>query len=392
LRCRALSSVTDGPLFLYEQGIARNEIQSDDLQLAALKPLQKLHEQLKLYELPAIRATISAPDSSTDSNGFFSSFFGGGDSPGEAAAAPAAPEGVYLWGGVGCGKTYIMDLFFEASPLERKSRVHFHSFMLDIHNRMHALRKGGLREDPIPHITREILNESVLICFDEFQVTDVADALILRRLFAAMMEMGMVVVATSNRPPQDLYKNGLQRELFVPFIHYLEESMVVHGMDSSTDYRRVKGIHKESQIYFLADQTKGFEDLWTKMTEGAEYSEATLMALGHEIKVPLVAQGHNTAMFGFNDLCAKPLGAADYLAIAQAFHTVFIRDVPSMTLNEINLVRRFITLIDTFYDGHIKVVVLAAAEPLELFVPPKDEKGLGEKDEVFAFDRTVSRC
>jgi predicted ATPase len=241
LRSRALSSVTEGPLFLYEQAIARNEIQSDDLQLAALVPLQKLHTQLHEYKLPLVDALPPLGTTSGDGDtGFFSSIFGG-SAPEPAALAPVSqPEGVYLWGGVGCGKTYIMDLFFDAAPLERKSRVHFHSFMLDIHNRMHALRKGGLREDPIPHITREILNDSVLLCFDEFQVTDVADALILRRLFAHMMEMGMVVVATSNRPPTDLYKNGLQRELFVPFIDYLEESMVVHGMESQTDYRMVK--------------------------------------------------------------------------------------------------------------------------------------------------------
>ena len=162
------SSVTDGPLFLYEQAIARKEIQSDDLQLAALAHLQHLHEQLRNYELPQV--TDGANSEQIGESGFFSQIFGGSASEPGPEAVPASPQlkGVYLWGGVGCGKTYIMDLFYDAAPLELKSRVHFHSFMLDVHNRMHALRRGGLAEDPIPHITKELVDDSILLCFDEF--------------------------------------------------------------------------------------------------------------------------------------------------------------------------------------------------------------------------------
>jgi predicted ATPase len=411
------SGSNGGPLGLYEDMVRRNTVNSDPNQVEALELLQRLHGEIAHAVAtgtePALSTAAPAAGSasSASSSGWsFSSLFGSGDAT-PSAPTPAGPRGVYLWGGVGCGKTFIMDLLFDAAPTPRKRRAHFHSFMLDIHRRTHALRQGGLDGDPIPLIAADLADDAWLLCFDEFQVTDVADALIMRRLFEEMLRLGVVMVATSNRPPEDLYKNGVQRDHFVPFIATLQSECDVFGMESHTDYRLVKGMDVGQTVMLHPLEGGGgdggdgegsaegvaaraqYDALWAKMTEGATTSAATLVALGHEIAVPEAAHQRNTARFAFGDLCSKALGAADYLAVAKAYHTVFIHGAPVLRLDVHgrDTVRRFITLVDTLYDANVKLVLLAAAPPLQLFAAPPQRADGSTFDEVFAFDRTVSR-
>uniref|UniRef100_A0A7S3Z7F6 EF-hand domain-containing protein n=1 Tax=Lotharella globosa TaxID=91324 RepID=A0A7S3Z7F6_9EUKA len=300
----------------------------------------------------------------------------------------SAPRGIYLWGGVGCGKTMLMDLFYKTIDKPRKRRVHFHAFMLDLHKRMHELRTtGNVKGDPIPHITKEIIEECWLLCFDEFQVTDIADALVMRRLFDSLWEQGLVVFATSNRPPDDLYYNGIQRELFVPFIDECKERNEVHHLLSPTDYR-LMGTKAATYMSPLNDTTqKQAEDLFHRLTvTDPDTSPKTVELNGRTLKVPMGSFRNGVAWFTFADLCAMPKGAEDFIAIADTFPTVFVVDVPTLTRNEMNQVRRFITLVDALYESRTKVVFTAQSYAHELFVGDG-----GPEDELFAFDRTVSR-
>lgn len=243
-----------------------------------------------------------------------------------------------------------------------------------------------------------MLQQSWLICFDEFQVTDVADALLVRRLFTSMFHKGAVVVATSNRHPNDLYKDGLQRDLFLPFIDLLQDKCVVHSLfDSSTDYRALKAqqhADDDAYIYPLTPkQKKIYESLFQLHVEGTQVKPMTLKTQGRSVYVPQASKRKKIAKFTFSDLCQNPLGAADYFCIAQEFPTIFVSDIPRLGLNDLNAVRRFITLIDCFYDHRIQLYCLADAPVLELFYLGQDVKrgSSAVKDEVFAFDRTISR-
>ncbi|KAF4319858.1 hypothetical protein BBO99_00005885 [Phytophthora kernoviae] len=304
-----------------------------------------------------------------------------------------APKGLYLYGGVGCGKTFVMDMFFDNVPVEKKQRVHFHKFMLDIHKQMHELRRQGLHQDPIPCIADELLENSWLLCFDEFQITDVADALILRRLFSALLARGFVMVATSNRPPSDLYKNGLQRELFVPFIDLLgERCNVVSLEDSTTDYRVVKSAVHADNVYeypVTPDTRAVFDYEFLTYCCGEETAETYVTTQGRQVHVPEAAVKAGACQFSFSDLCDKPLGAADYIAIAEAFSVVFVRDIPILNTERINQMRRFITFVDCMYDKGVRLHCLAAESPERLYQVDTSMKS--SVDEVFAFDRTVSR-
>lgn len=297
-------------------------------------------------------------------------------------------NGLYMWGGVGRGKTMLMDLFFEVTVIRRKRRAHFHEFMADVHDRIYAhrqaLKRGEVKgDDPIGPVADQIAVETRLLCFDEFSVTDIADAMILGRLFARLFELGVVVVATSNVDPKDLYKDGLNRQLFLPFIDLLTRHVEVAKLDSPIDYRLDKLAGAPVYVTPLgkgADEKIG--DLWHRLTNGVTPHTEELENKGRKIPVGRVASG--VARFTFEELCGRPLGASDYLRIAHAYRTVFIENIPVMDKPRRNEAKRFINLIDTFYDSGVKVIISAEAEPTGLYVAP-------DGTEAFEFDRTVSR-
>ena len=297
-------------------------------------------------------------------------------------------KGLYIWGSVGRGKTMLMDLFFEASNIRRKQRVHFHEFMMDVHERIHAHREAVKRgeatsDDPIVPVANAIADEVRLLCFDEFTVRDIADAMIMRRLFTQLFARHVVIVATSNVDPDDLYQDGLRRADFMPFIDLLKGNVGVAKLDARTDFRLEKLGNKPVYSQPLGDAAaKQLDELWRTVTGGEEPQQLELTIKGRQVQVPMAALG--AARFSFADLCEKPLGATDYLKIAQSFHTLFIEDIPNFTAEKRNEAKRFINLIDTIYDAGVKLVATAAAAPTEL------NAGLREV-EAFEFDRTVSR-
>lgn len=297
-------------------------------------------------------------------------------------------RGLYVWGSVGRGKTMLMDLFFEAAPAERKRRAHFHSFMADVHARVHVWRqqkKQGLAkgDDPIAPVAEALAEEAWLLCFDEFAVTDIADAMILGRLFEALFARGVVVVATSNVEPARLYEGGLNRALFLPFIRLLQERVQVFELTSRTDFRLEK--LEGAPVYHTPadeDARRALDRSFKRLTGQTSGASAELSVLGRAVEVPQ-AVGH-VARFSFADLCARPLASADYLAIAEQFHTIFIDDIPVMPEHMRNEAKRFINLIDTLYDQHVKVIASAQAEPSLLYTGRHGR-------EAFEFERTASR-
>ena len=303
-------------------------------------------------------------------------------------AENSIPKGLYIWGGVGRGKSMLMDMFFDRATVAKKRRVHFHAFMAEVHREIfawrQALRKGAVKgEDPIEPVADKIAKGAWLLCFDEFTITDIADAMILGRLFKAFFARGVVIVATSNVEPSQLYKEGLNRALFLPSIALLEERMEVLQLESRTDFRMEK-MAGSPTFHVPADEaarqalTKAF-----RLLTGADSGPpAVVRVLGRQIQVPQ-ARG-NVARFSFADLCGAPLAAQDYLAIAQRYHTVFIDDIPVLRAAQVNEAKRFIILVDAFYEAHIKLFASAAAPPAGLF------EGT-EGREAFEFARTVSR-
>lgn len=299
-----------------------------------------------------------------------------------------AVKGLYLWGEVGRGKTMLMDMFYETVSIEAKRRAHFTAFMADTHSRIHATREaitaGKLKgDDPIPPVAAAIAEETRLLCFDEFSVTDIADAMILGRLFTRLFEAGVVLVATSNVAPDDLYKDGLNRNFFMGFVELLKRYVDVQRLDAHADYRLDK--LAGARVYFHtddADDTAALSRLWRRLLGGQDPKPETLNVLGHKVEVPQVAGG--VARFSFADLCERALGASDYRAIADRFHTVVVTGVPEMSPQIRNETKRFITLIDVLYDTHVRLVIQAAAEPDHLF---SGEDGT----EAFEFKRTASR-
>jgi cell division protein ZapE len=294
---------------------------------------------------------------------------------------PPPLPGLYIWGDVGRGKTLLMDLFFDAVPLARKRRAHFNSFMADVHARIHAARQQAGSSDPIPVIAAALAQEARLLCFDEFQVTDVADAMILGRLFEQFFANGVTIVATSNTPPDRLYQGGLNRQLFLPFIEEIKQRLETVELNGPVDYRlqRLSGV----KVYLTplgpaADAA--MDAAWQRLTDCKIGKPVTLVVLGRKLVVPQAARG--VARFGFADLCAKPLAATDYLSLARDFHTVLIDHIPLLTADMRNEARRFTLLIDTLYDEGVKLVCSAAAAPDELYV-----RGDGAE----AFRRTASR-
>ncbi|TGQ77487.1 cell division protein ZapE [Mesorhizobium sp. M8A.F.Ca.ET.207.01.1.1] len=299
-----------------------------------------------------------------------------------------AVKGLYIHGGVGRGKTMLMDMFFELLPVRRKRRVHFNDFMANVQDRIQkhrqARKEGTVREDdPIPPVAKALAEQAWVLCFDEFSVTDIADAMILSRLFSALFASGVVLVATSNVAPEDLYRDGLNRQLFLPFIAILKRHAEVLSLDSDKDYRLEK--LARTPVYLMpadAAADEALDEAWQAMTHGAPTAETSLTLKGRKVAVPAAAG--DAARFSFADLCEKPLGARDYLAIAGRFSTVFIDHVPVLGEGKRNEAKRFILLIDTLYDHHVRLVVSADAPPHELYVA---RRGV----EVFEFERTASR-
>lgn len=293
---------------------------------------------------------------------------------------PIGPRGLYIHGSVGRGKTMLMDLFFESVQFQPKRRNHFHQFMAEAHERIAAARKSN-EGDPIPRVAGEMVGSPGLLCFDELHVTDIADAMILGRFFKVVFERKAVVVATSNAMPEDLYRNGLNRQLFLPFIDLIEDNMDVVELASAKDFRldKIAG----QPLYFTpadAAARHAMDQHWDRLTGQHAAQPTVLEVKGRRLPVPAAAAG--VARFSFADLCERPLGSIDYLAIAHAFHTVLIDDIPVMRRERRDHARRFINLIDTFYDSGVCIVVSADAQPDDLYVA-------GDGSDLFL--RTASR-
>ncbi len=348
--------MTKGLLEDYQARVAAGEIEPDAAQQRAAEKLDALARVLERWRLDS---------------GWFGMF---------RRSEPEQPRGLYIHGAVGRGKTMLMDLFYGAVNFAPKRRVHFHNFMADVHERIAKARKLH-PGDPIPAVAQQIADEARLLCFDELHVTDIADAMILGRLFKGLFESKVVVVATSNAKPSDLYRNGLNRQLFLPFVDLIEDNMDVLELVSAKDYRLEKLAGQP--LYFIpadAAARAELDRIWLHLTGGQAGAPAELEIKGRRVRIPRAAMG--IARFSFADLCEKPLGTLDYLQIARTFHTVFIDNIPILGPQRRNEARRFINLIDTLYDGRVGLVVSADAEPDELFV---------SGDGADLFERTASR-
>lgn len=300
----------------------------------------------------------------------------------------SAPKGLYIHGGVGRGKTMLMDMFFELAPVKRKRRAHFHEFMADVHDRIHKhrqkLKAGETKQaDPVPPVAADLIEEARLLCFDEFSVTDIADAMILSRLFGELFQRGCILVATSNVEPDNLYKDGLNRGLFLPFVDLLKQHVEIVPLDSLTDYRLEKDSGLPVFRHPLGEEAdRAMEAAWRRETAGRPVQAETVSFRGRSIPVPKAAG--RAARFSFADLCEKPLGAADYLEILGHYDTLFVDHVPLLGAEKRNETKRFINLVDTIYDHRARLFASAAAAPEDLLVTRKGTEG-------FEFDRTVSR-
>eukprot|EP00435_Cladocopium_sp_Y103_P045924 s341_g13.t1 len=402
------SPMPGGCLENYLQMKANGEIQVDPRQEVCMKMLDDLAKQIDGYSPKMTRASKPAASAPSGGGGFFGGLFGGKAPPQAAKAASSAPlqpvagqKGLYLWGGTGTGKTFMMNMFYDKIKVRSKKRIHFHEWMIDVHSRLHKKQKGSSSktdssaDDMVEQVAADMMKEAWLLCFDEFQVTHISDAIIMKRIFSVLFELGAVVVATSNRPPQDLYLNGLNRPLFLPFIPMLEAFTKVHDIGAEVDYRMCSSRDDDDDRVYLTpngeSEKKALEAKFQRVCHGLVREGVQVESQGRRIVVPRCAKHSDVAFFSFVDLCDKPLGAADYLAVGHAFHTVFVADIPRLTMQERDQVRRFIILIDTLYESHTKLVCTAALDPIPLFYVSDEERKTSVADEIFAWDRTVSR-
>ncbi|MFC5416971.1 cell division protein ZapE [Dongia soli] len=354
----------EGPLAAYRARQRDGQLQHDAAQLLAAEKLQSLFNALRNYQ-PEAQAT-----SWRERLGL------------SRRREVDAPQGLYIFGGVGRGKSMLMDLFFASAPVEKKRRVHFHAFMLEVHDTLHHWRQEKPKQvDLMPALADKLAAESTLLCFDEFHVTNIADAMILGRLFEALFERGVVVVATSNWAPDDLYKDGLQRERFLPFIDLLKQKLDVLELDGARDYRLRRLKDMRVYHYPLGElAARHMRDTFARLTGGKEPTSRTLTVQQRKVDIP--RQAGSVAWFDFVDLCAKPLGAADYLAIATHYSVVLVDNVPRLSADLRDQARRFMVLIDELYEHKVMAVIAAADAPERLYP---------SGDGAFEFERTVSR-
>ena len=334
----------------YERMTREGALQSDAAQIAVLPEFERIRSALMV---PVKKGLFRKP--------------------------PEPPKGLYLWGGVGRGKSMMMDLFVEHLDGIPSRRVHFHAFMQEIHAAMHEVRKTGV-EDAIAPVAANVSASVRLLAFDEMQITDITDAMIVGRLFQALFSAGVVVVTTSNRAPDELYKNGLNRDLFLPFIALIKERMTVHEMVSPTDYRqdRLGG----EQVYFTpvnAAARASMDAIWRDLAAG-QGTTLVLRVKGREVVIENFRNG--VARCGFHDLCGKPLGPGDYLALADAVKVLMIDEIPTLSRSNFNEAKRFVTLIDALYEAKVRLICSAAATPEMLYL---------EGEGTFEFERTASR-
>jgi cell division protein ZapE len=351
----------------YQALIASGAIEADPAQALAADAFAALEERLSSYK-PLRKQSL------------LGRLFADKDEP--------PPRGLYVHGEVGRGKTMLMDLFFQQSTIEHKRRAHFHEFMAEVHERIYGYRQNIARGeiadgDVIALTAHAIFEQAWLLCFDEFHVTDIADAMILGRLFTKLFELGTVVVATSNVAPDDLYKGGLNRALFLPFIALISDHMDVLRLDARTDFRLEKLAGVKMWLVPADDAADAALDkAWRKMTGNAPCKARDIAIKGRVLRVP--CSSHGVARFTFAELCDKPLAASDYLRLAHDYHTILVDRVPVMDYAERNAAKRFISLIDTLYDNAVKLMASAAADPVSLYLAT-------EGNEANEFKRTASR-
>lgn len=344
---------------IYDARVTDGSLRPDPAQRAVLPLLQEIREWLETHE-------------TRPKGGLLSGLF--------RKAPPAPPKGLYLWGGVGRGKSMLMDLFVESTAIKAKRRVHFHAFMQEIHHGMHEVRKTGA-DDALAPVAAKVASELRLLAFDEMQITDITDAMIVGRLFQLLMDAGVVIVTTSNRVPQELYKNGLNRALFLPFIDFLDTRLTVHHVESANDYRqhRLQG----AQVFFSPADAKAsaaIDTIWTDLTGGGSGAPLRLAVNGRELVLERVQNGVARATFW--ELCGKPLGPGDFLAISEAVRVLILEDIPRLSASNYNEAKRFVTLVDALYEGKNRLIASAAEIPERLYA-----EGTG----AFEFERTASR-
>jgi len=358
--------MTEGPERRYRALVEDGELQADPAQARIAASLQRVYDELAA----------------------------GGRGRGGLFRKPEPAKGLYIFGGVGRGKSLLMDMFFDAAPTARKRRAHFHDFMQEVHKQVFRWRNlspkerarqpeyvKGAGDDPLAPAAQRIAQQAELLCFDEVQVTDIADAMILGRLFEAMFDFGVVMVATSNRAPEDLYQDGINRPLFTPFIDLLRERLEVAELTGADDYR--KRCLDGAPVFFTplgARADAAMEAAWRKLTAGAHVRAETVPVNGRAVTVPAAALG--AARFAARDLSAEALGPADFLAIARRFHTVFLDAIPRLAPDKRNEAKRLVTLIDALYEHRCNLVASAAAGPEDLYP---------SGDGAFEFERTASR-